>query len=219
MNQNIINSSTCKKGLTLGANSILLAVKSFESLNEKLQTLPDDVTAEDCLRAANAYLLTQTQRYPQTHNSVSPLKDLWPWPTLPINTYDDRLEDYGRAVVLISLAIDRIDRLEKTRHEPDDPSDALLLIIKERVRQIEQECWYATHDDSFKHEELVKAAKVYLTNPQERVASNGRFAPNGWPWPEWWYKPTTRQRDLEKSAALLLAEIDRVLRSRKNASM
>lgn len=70
------------------------------------------------------------------------------------------------------------------------------LILKERLRQIEEEEFNPRHDLNYKNKELVKAGDAYLNND---VAL--------WPWDEEDFKPTTAQRNLEKAGALYLAEL------------
>lgn len=99
-------------------------------------------------------------------------------------------------------------------------SAATNLIAAERQRQIEREGWTPDHDDA-EHQtgELVHAAICYAYHP----FSNERQAitpPWRWPWePESW-KPTPedRIRELTKAAALIAAEIDRLLRYEHGAA-
>jgi hypothetical protein len=85
------------------------------------------------------------------------------------------------------------------------------LIAAERKRQIEEEGWTAGHDDQHKDGELAKAAASYAY-PHEGYVYNRRAAL--WPWADEWYRPTpdNRIRELVKSGALVVAEIDRLLR-------
>ena len=102
------------------------------------------------------------------------------------------------------------------------------LIAAERRRQIEVEGWTAEHDDAHSVGELIEAARCYAYAAQVAewheladwfgldaegrinlpAASNAR-----WPWSPQAWKPTGDPvRDLTKAAALLVAEIDRLLR-------
>ncbi len=93
-------------------------------------------------------------------------------------------------------------------------SQALLDVAAERRRQIEVEGWTPDHDDQqYQHGELADAAACY--------ALQGACLPNGtdilmevWPFDRSWYKPGDRRRELEKSAALVLAQIELIDRSR-----
>lgn len=88
-------------------------------------------------------------------------------------------------------------------------SPALKAIIAERHRQIEKEGWTPAHDDKYKNGELLEAAACYALHNGMDVDD----APGAWPWPKDWWKPTSRQRDLEKAGALIAAELDRVIRA------
>jgi hypothetical protein len=74
------------------------------------------------------------------------------------------------------------------------------LIAAERQRQIESEGWNASHDDEHGPETLELAAMCYRDAVNEESA-----LPAQWPWsPEWW-KPKSRQRNLERAGALYQA--------------
>lgn len=81
---------------------------------------------------------------------------------------------------------------------------ALALIHAERKRQIEVEKFFDEHDDKYMHGELLAAAIAYATNP-----GTARTPPLSWPWDNKWWKPRTKQRDLVRAGALVLAEISR----------
>jgi hypothetical protein len=84
-------------------------------------------------------------------------------------------------------------------------------IAAERKRQIEEEGFTAEHDFQWSKGELVKAAICYLYPGNESVS---RWQKIFWPWKAKWWKPSpnNRIRDLEKSGALIAAEIDRLQR-------
>ena len=74
------------------------------------------------------------------------------------------------------------------------------LIAAERQRQIDSEGWTANHDDQHGQETLELAALCYRDAENQEVA-----VPSQWPWsPEWW-KPKSRQRNLERAGALYQA--------------
>lgn len=102
-------------------------------------------------------------------------------------------------------------------------------IAAERLRQIEKEGWTPEHDDEHDPEDLEMAAACYAMPPEHRGSKivphthdlctrydDGNFvAPRGesdvpelWPWDGEWWKPSTRERDLEKAGALLAAALD-----------
>lgn len=92
---------------------------------------------------------------------------------------------------------------------------AWLDVQAERRRQVEAEGWTPEHDDEHDNGEMARAAACY--------ALAGSSAPNdgtaallvslAWPWDQQWWKPTSARRDLVKSCALALAEIERLDRA------
>ena len=81
-------------------------------------------------------------------------------------------------------------------------------VLAERQRQIIDEGWTPEHDDK-EHlpGELALAAASYL-------CADERDAPPAiWPWDWSWWKPRDRRRNLIKSGALILAEIERIDRA------
>lgn len=98
---------------------------------------------------------------------------------------------------------------------------ALQLLIAERIEQIERHGFTPEHDAYHDSAELAAAALCYLgtyleiaTNPDFSAARVG--TPAHWPWaPQDWKEPTPDEdgkvKALTKAAALILAELDRVL--------
>lgn len=85
-------------------------------------------------------------------------------------------------------------------------------IAAERRRQVEQEGWAPRHDDQHTNGALVRAAASYALG-KRAVTNIGGQAVNIWPWEEYWFKPTSRRRDLIKASALIVAEIERLDRA------
>lgn len=100
-------------------------------------------------------------------------------------------------------------------------------VIKERRRQVDEECWSIAHDDRHVDGAMARAAAVYAyastLSDDVRKQIAGGFVSAGAPviataamaaiWPadwETWWKPKDRRRDLVRAAALLLAEIERL---------
>ena len=94
------------------------------------------------------------------------------------------------------------------------------LIAAERVRQIKDEHFDSAHDDRHWDAELAEAAMAYL---HEGIARQGDwviwpkteagYPPDHWPWEEEAWKPSADPiRNLVKAGALIVAEIDRLLR-------
>lgn len=101
-------------------------------------------------------------------------------------------------------------------------SDASNEVLAERMRQISCEGWSAERDDKYKSGELAGAAACYAQHVNERSWIIGTYiedyyasaaAPDGWPWDDAWWKPTTPRRDLIKAGALILAEMERLDRA------
>lgn len=97
------------------------------------------------------------------------------------------------------------------------PSDTFSIerIRAERLRQMTSEGWTAEHDDLFVNGELRAAAIAYAMACDDRA---GEDVSNVWPWEIAWWKPSEDPiRNLEKAAALLAAEIDRLKRKEGRA--
>ncbi|ELF2006291.1 ead/Ea22-like family protein [Salmonella enterica] len=84
-------------------------------------------------------------------------------------------------------------------------------VIAERFRQQSVEGWTPEHDDEHCNGELAMAAVCYI-NETGTVNRNGG-KPWGWPWDASWWKPDCRRRNLVKSGALIMAEIERIDRA------
>ena len=91
-------------------------------------------------------------------------------------------------------------------------------IANERKRQIEEEKFTAEHDDRYnKYGDLGQAAICYAMTEEERERTPNPILSEFdryWPWGEsrWKPAPEDRIRELEKSGALIAADIDRLLR-------
>lgn len=101
----------------------------------------------------------------------------------------------------------------------------LQLFDAERRRQILEEKFDEHADDLYKNGDLALAAASYLLPPEHRPipqhTSKGvavkppKVPPIGWPWAAKWWKPTPedRLRELVKAGALLVAEVERLVRA------
>ncbi len=90
------------------------------------------------------------------------------------------------------------------------------LIAKERQRQIENEGWTISHDDTHTDEQIAYAAACYATPPEGRKTwISGKLLSPWWPWSDLYWKPTpdNRIRELVKAGALIVAEIERLQRA------
>lgn len=96
-------------------------------------------------------------------------------------------------------------------------------IAVERKRQVEQEGWTDEHDDEHTACELSMAAYGYIYWVVGQVNGLCRpedwdRVPNGWPWDDAWFKPSSDPvRNLAKAGALIAAEIDRLQREATRA--
>ncbi|MFM0479088.1 hypothetical protein PQQ81_01015 [Paraburkholderia strydomiana] len=93
-------------------------------------------------------------------------------------------------------------------------------VISERRRQVDAEGFAIEHDDEHEAGVLASAAVAYALAAADALhpfsQGDGGYhtssPPDMWPWEPAWWKPSTPRRSLEKAAALLLAELDRLLR-------
>ncbi|WP_185185474.1 ead/Ea22-like family protein [Klebsiella variicola] len=88
---------------------------------------------------------------------------------------------------------------------------AAAAVLAERKRQVAAEGWTSGHDDEYEHGELADAAGCYALSSE--LFDCAGEPPRPWPWPDEWWKPTNRRRDLVKAGALILAEIERLDRA------
>lgn len=95
-------------------------------------------------------------------------------------------------------------------------SKAAGMILEERLRQISEEGWSIEHDDRHLLGDLARAAACYAIADCPSMI-NGKterdyIIRSIWPWEAKWFKPGDPVRNLEKAGALILAEIERLLR-------
>lgn len=96
----------------------------------------------------------------------------------------------------------------------EEVRQATLLLVMERGRQIEEKGYNRDHDDQHTKGELAIAAACYAVPEEERVYEILYNQPTYWPFGEDNWKPTPedRIRELSKAGALILAELERLLR-------
>lgn len=98
-------------------------------------------------------------------------------------------------------------------------SDALDAIAEERNRQINEEGWTCAHDDEHSGGEMADAAACYALSSDGRRKLDAhdiglkRWPPVFWPWSNRYWKPKTRDRDLIRAGALIVAELERIKRA------
>ena len=91
-------------------------------------------------------------------------------------------------------------------------------VAAERQRQIEVEGWTLDHDRAHEDGNLAAAAGCYALNAADQLqpndfcydANGAPTSPVQWPWDSEWWKPKGARRDLVRSAALIIAEIERL---------
>ena len=93
-------------------------------------------------------------------------------------------------------------------------------IAAERTRQIEEEGWTPAHDDAHRRGEMAGAAACYIMHGLSISRTDLRHQVRDvvrdlWPWALRWWKPSQHRRDLVKSAALIVAEIERLDRRQR----
>lgn len=110
------------------------------------------------------------------------------------------------------------------RGTTNNMSKAIENVLEERQRQIEDEGWTEEHDDQHDDRSLALAGACYAKHYAGRSWIFDNFggpnryredeAPEDWPdsWDEKWWKPKSPRRDLVRAAALLIAEIERLVR-------
>jgi hypothetical protein len=97
----------------------------------------------------------------------------------------------------------------------------VLAILSERRRQVVDEGFGVAHDTDHDAGELASAAAAYALAAADKLhpfsQGDGGYEsgspPVMWPWNASWWKPSTPQRDLEKAAALLIAELEKLDRT------
>lgn len=94
-------------------------------------------------------------------------------------------------------------------------STGALMILDERVRQVQGEGFTPEHDDEYVNGELVKAGVAYAYAATECLVDCPAYdgsVPMWWPWNPMFWKPGSAIRMLVKAGAMIAAEIDRLLR-------
>ena len=106
-------------------------------------------------------------------------------------------------------------------------SKAMIDVMAERTRQIDEEGFGAAHDDTQVNGTLARAGGCYalqaasrcwlfdLPFPGHDLNYTSDPLPEEWPaeWDTSWWKPKDPRRDLVRAAALIIAEIERIDRA------
>jgi hypothetical protein len=100
---------------------------------------------------------------------------------------------------------------------PTHTHEATGELVEERLRQISSEGFDTAHDDEHHYNQLARAAACYANpigwNPSGAIGAEN--LPMGWPWHATWWKPKDRERDLIRAGALIIAELERLMRLKK----
>lgn len=92
------------------------------------------------------------------------------------------------------------------------------MIIKERLRQLQEEGWTPEHDDTWREGELANSAAAYAMTYEMRDYLGHHNLETIFSFRSEWWKPARndsydeRKKELAKAGALIAAEIDRLNR-------
>lgn len=92
-------------------------------------------------------------------------------------------------------------------------------VIAERVRQIEVEGYDEAHDDKHTNGEIANAAACFAMTPWRRslaLFGGDTVFDRIWPWAKKHWKPKDRRHSLVVAGALIIAEIERIDRIKKD---
>ncbi len=140
--------------------------------------------------------------------------------------------DTSRANVDDSLETKReakqIAKEEQARREAENHKQRMHIlnaIAFERQRQIEGEGFGEERDDMIHTAgDLCAAGACYAQNAagtmnDEHVVHPNRTTPLFWPWDAQWWKPKTPEADLIRAGALIVAELERIARTRHDQAL
>lgn len=123
---------------------------------------------------------------------------------------------FAAIMTVVSLARGFIlRRVFEALHIRVPMSPAILAIAAERRRQIDAEGWTPEHDDEHATGELAHAAACYAMMPLRREVMGLESPRTHWRWSYQWWKPQDNRRDLIRSGAMIVAELDKMDRARK----
>ena len=100
--------------------------------------------------------------------------------------------------------------------ERDALTPAARDVLAERARQVSVEGWTPERDDQYTDCQLAAAAASCAVCGKDPKALK-LMGVTAWPWRDYWWKPETYRRNLEKAGALILAEIERIDRQPSRA--
>lgn len=157
---------------------------------------------------------------------VSLCRDLGDGQTFNRTLVGDLADELARSMAQIADMEAEMDRDHQLEAKAEMPR-AWLDVMGERVRQIAEEGWTPEHDDRYVNGEMAIAGAWYALNApysgDENCCGIGNgssadslfagYSAHRWPWSMDWWKPTNHRRDLVKTGALILAEIERLDRA------
>ncbi|HBT4563364.1 hypothetical protein [Klebsiella pneumoniae] len=163
-------------------------------------------------RYLKATIARQTFKELMTPDNILALLEALEKAQAKADVYDMLRDDYGLREKGVGLA-DFVDWQAKRIAELESRAvtAAAADVLAERKRQVTAEGWTPGHDDEYEHGELADAAGCYALSSE--LFDCAGEPPRPWPWPDEWWKPTNRRRDLVKAGALILAEIERLDRA------
>ena len=163
-------------------------------------------------RYLKATIARQTFKELMTPDNILALLEALEKAQAKADVYDMLRDDYGLREKGVGLA-DFVDWQAKRIAELESRAvtAAAADVLAERKRQVTAEGWTPGHDDEYEHGELADAVGCYALSSE--LFDCAGEPPRPWPWPDEWWKPTNRRRDLVKAGALILAEIERLDRA------
>ena len=194
---------------------------------EGFSTKGDDAyTDGELIKASQAYsyvaVMTTKQRVSSKPLSFWPWDPSW-WKPAPGDSNQARQRDLTKACALLLAEYDRLIRqTPKETLTPDrSPLTSAEAFLAERMKQTGIKNFTPENDDQYKAGELVRASHAYSYHaglPDKQRSD--KTPPSCWPWDTIHWHPAignsteARLRELEKAGALLLAEFDRLERSK-----
>lgn len=166
-----------------------LLLNSSDDSNPSVKKNVEFTVSEDEIRdAADSWVFTENAKWSNNDDSAG--------------------DNFGSFIAGAKWAINQIKHI----------NTGVQMIAEERQRQINHEGWTEEHDDQHNDGSLAQAAAAYAcAELYRRTTSEGYDnTPHMWPFEKKWWKPTPedRIRELQKSGALIAAEIDRLQRSK-----
>jgi hypothetical protein len=132
------------------------------------------------------------------------------------------------ALIMTAISIARsyvLRRVFEALHIRRPLSPFMQAVIAERFRQIEQEGWDVAHDDAHSRGEMAQAGAAYALGVDPIFCENHDEIRSGavvrvtgrliWPWSVDWWKPKETRRNWVRAAALIIADGERLDRSRR----